>query len=228
MNARYLVVPCLLGASLYASAYSTSFEPPTWTNGQSLAGTDGWDAFSDPEFKITNERARTGTQSVVLDTAPLVGSRWAWPNQPITSGLVVAKVWVYCESDPTHTVYSQFGLDAYSAAVSRIGTLRIKSNGDAVFGSSTVSTYALGLAADTWHELKLEMDLGTKIVKGFVNGNLVDSKSFTPSDFNDADLVGSATGFERGFYDDYEVVPEPATMAVLGIGVAALIRRRRR
>jgi hypothetical protein len=27
---------------------------------------------------------------------------------------------------------------------------------------------------------------------------------------------------------DYDAVPEPATMAVLGLGVAALIRRRRK
>ena len=36
------------------------------------------------------------------------------------------------------------------------------------------------------------------------------------------------TGANSFVYDDLSAVPEPATMAILGLGAAALIRRRRR
>lgn len=116
--------------------------------------------------------------------------------------------------------------------------------GGMTFTSDTEATTA-GL--DLW-TFPLDMGGNTLTLQGFKDGNLVDSVSYTfgnsftvlhrrldlPTDTYDTfKLVSSGPSVMGDSFIDVDnvtvaAVPEPATLAALGLGVAALLKRRRR
>lgn len=80
-----------------------------------------------------------------------------------------------------------------------------------------------------WHEFKIVLEGAN--ASYYVDGIL--SRTVTRGVLGTIDSVILGSGLsstnQPAFYDDFkvEVVPEPATLAALGIGAAALIRRRR-
>ncbi|MBS1706846.1 MAG: PEP-CTERM sorting domain-containing protein [Armatimonadetes bacterium] len=233
MNIKTIAVLAAGLAAMSANAVvlvNEGFESPTWTLGQDIAGLNGFDAASDTGYTIDNTHAKSGTQSAMFDTAPAAGSNWAWKNTLVTSGIVSAKASVYIESISGATIFSYFGLDLYSSSVSRLALLQVKADGTVWFGNATLTQ--VGTAGlNQWNDLEVRANLTTKVATAYVNGSAVGSGvSFTATNFNDADMVSRATGFERGWYDDYkiETVPEPMTISAMALGLAAIARKRRK
>lgn len=209
-----------------------------------------WDAAGDNSFVISNSRAHSGTQSVFVDmnSASWVGSttaggRWNWSDftydSAATSNKIVSTdVWVYIAAV---TGDSTIGLDAYDAAVNRLGSVLL----DATDGSSYLidgsDTIAAGTAVanlNAWNHLNLTFNFSTLVVSAQLNGvdiGVSGAMDPTLTTLNDVDLYAAKNpgSTSQGLYfDDYSVqsspVPEPASMTGLSLGALALLRRRRR
>lgn len=81
-----------------------------------------------------------------------------------------------------------------------------------------------------WHKFKVEVTSGGTAANFYVDGIL--SRTITGLTVRNYDSVTlgfgtSSTSNGNSWYDDVSVTPEPATMALLGLGALPLIRRRR-
>lgn len=150
-----------------------------------------------------------------------------------------------------------YSIDVYSPAA-RTTRFGLGTDGTSIFGYvtarfNTVTSqfdptaavtnvrFSNALAADTLFDFRAVMDYGTKTMDLFFGGTSVTGGSTIPfadltatalldADFQVSSVAGAT---DRGFMDNYRVstaspVPEPATMAILGVGAAALLRRRRK
>lgn len=236
----------LIAAALAAAAVSqaqvlaqTSFETAEGYTVGDLSGQQGFIVDGDG-YEVSADRAKTGSQSVKFDSEPQVGSNWAWQDLGVTPGsggvapVVKSSVWVFIAppATSTNTATSSFGLDAYDFSVSRVATMRIRSDGTlaTAVGTGSLTITNIGIVRDQWYLLEMDLDYTTKTASFRVDGVARGSGSFTNTTLGDVDLVANATGFDIGYYDDLQIeaVPEPATIAALGAGLVALARRRRR
>lgn len=244
----------LSAASQAVVLYSTSFEGSEGFAPGNIAGQSGWDPGSDVDTSVVNTTARTGTQSILIDTdAPgwPSGSGWSWINitpnynaaaRPIHEKVLRTSAYFFIESGVNDLgAVRRFGFDAYSPAT-RIAFARVRSDTGQVellsgVAGSTVQTSVATFARNTWIELALELDYINNVARAYVDG--VDSGLSAAIDgtstVNDVDLYANesvpAGGLSqgRGFVDDYkiEAVPEPATLSAIGLGLLMLRKRRR-
>jgi len=88
---------------------------------------------------------------------------------------------------------------------------------------------SLPLIKDQWVQLKFVIDLDGNTVDEYYDGALLSSHQW---DDNNHGTLGAIDLFANGaspiYYDNITLVPEPATLALLGIGGLALLRRRRK
>lgn len=183
-------------------------------------------------WKINNNHFVSAGKSVHVTGS---SGTWAWPNGAPT--VFAGDIWiasVKVRVDSTAPVSNRSGLDVWGA--SNLGGLAIRSDGTvATSTTGTWSTVAgFTAASNTWHEVKLVMaytSATTGTMQRYLNGVAVGTPTVLSSAFTDADLYASTGGaLSRNVnFDDYklEVVPEPATMAALGLGLATVARRRK-
>jgi hypothetical protein len=139
-----------------------------------------------------------------------------------------------------------FGVEGYDAfnptAVKLIGSLTVDSTtGDVLvqdedgFFAETGEVVPFG----QWNRFLLEMDYATQMYTAYVNGAPVATSPFVDPGilgFTDAPLAAlAATGATIGtaagtaYFDNYsiEIVPEPGSLALVGLVSLGLLRRRR-
>jgi hypothetical protein len=217
-QAQYVVGNTIVGVLLTSQ--------PTIPWALSSATTTGW--------KTNNNRALSGTKSVhVTGTA----GTWAWPNgsPTISAGEIwTASVNVFV-GQAGNGATQRFGLDIWGNT-NMDGGLAVRADGSVWkrSGAAWGQALAAGTApAGQWHNIKLEMTYATATtgtVKSFLNGNQVGGSVAITEAFSDVDMyAGLRTAGTDASFDNYklEVVPEPATMAALGLGLAAMARRRK-
>jgi hypothetical protein len=242
----------LLAGIANAQLYSTSFETSQgYTSGVSAAGIDGWAAGSGSGSGQTasTDYASAGTQSLkfTYTGGTFASVRHALPTFGANAVTISSDIYVPSGNGADRL----FGLYLSSSATGTLGStvlgLSIGSNGavragktwSATYGAATIGTAATGSFADRWLNISLTFDpatfVGTTTISGFGAGQSAITSSFTavtaPLNINvDADYLTSASAAGTAYFDNLSVsaVPEPASMAALGLGVAALLRKKRK
>ena len=228
----------LAGSASAQTIYdSAGFESPRFN----LGTLEGQDPVNGPWVSdavtstgvVTNAVARSGSQSVRLDRAPNDDSRWliAKPIVGLRDLLVIEADLRTAFSDVSENAYGPiFALEAYDA-FNNVGS-DIKLAGmvgmDAATGELLYQDEGTGfltatgdiLDADTWYNLRLELDYSTDTYSIFLNGVRKATVGFVDSgidDFTDADLAAlagagdaesrAATG--TGWFDNFSIKVGP-------------------
>lgn len=236
----------LATASQAAVLFSDNFE--SYAVGSSLSDSTNYNASSDAEFTVVAGGV-TG-QGVTISTPPLAGNYYAWHDLNFTptaaDSVIRGSVDVKSNGfipNAGGTTTSFYGTGFYNPAGSAFALFQVQAATAAAgasyrllaAGDTTYTTGSLTLPIGTTVNLAIQLDTVANTASYYLNNTLITSRPYTLSDavIGDLDLVASATGYDDGVFDNYRVetvtaVPEPATMAALGLGAAALLRRRRK
>lgn len=232
-----------LGVVLVSGAFADVLFNTSFESGEGFApgGLDTQnDWISGPNYQVVSGVARTGSQSVRWSGT---GGGHAWPDIPggySGANPLRSSVWIMMPSagsDPERV----FGLRYWSASagfagvtLGSDGTVRAGTTYSSLWGSSGIQT-VISNPTDRWIEVGISYTPNDSSATVMADGQFF-SFAVTPQGsvldvdfFSDWDAVNVNT---TGYWDDYfvttDAVPEPATLAALGIGLAAVIRRRRR
>lgn len=224
----------LFGLALIASlapAQTFGFEASEGFAAGALQGQNGWNASA--HYSIVNNFARTGTQSVLANGSS--GTHFSWVDliaaPGYASGSFSASTWMHIGAN---TVADRVqGLQAWGNAGG--WSIGLKSNGEVIGGFGSLwSRPVIGTVANPtqrWVNLTLTFDVGAGTAVATVDGQSFNLTGTGLTSFTDMDLISDYinTGTSSGFvhFDDFEVVPEPATMTVLALGALAALRRRK-
>lgn len=214
-----------------ASALSFGFESSEGFTVGALDGQNGWNAV--PHYSVVNDFARTGTQSVLANGDN--GTHYAWvdliESPGFTSGSFSGSTWMHIGANTVDDRVQ--GIQAWGNA--RGWTVGLKRNGDIVGGFGNLyQAPVLGTVVNPsqrWINIRLSFDIGAGTAIATVDGQTFNLTGAGLTSFTDMDLVSdyvssfASAGFVH--FDDFEVVPEPATMTVLALGALAALRRRK-
>lgn len=245
---RFVALVVFFGSvatSQAAFVFNETFE--SMTVGSNLQGNissgQTWQVDAGTEFKIGNNRSSGGgTKSVRVDSQ--AASTWGWVNlpSPFSGGvnpLLKSSVDIWMDAGVSGA--TTYGLNLYGGAggTTRIGGVRAYGSGtrvDVFDGTSWV--IAAGATAPPGQWFNVGMDaVYTSPTSGtlryYINGLQVGTDQSISLAAHGVRLYQFATVFpltSAANFDNYrvETVPEPGTIAALGLGLLASVRRKRR
>ena len=235
---------------------SGGFEAPRFTPGE-LSGQDivfgGWARDGIGTATVQSATVRDGAQAVQLNRPASASGDTRYgvlklvnPIPPLDTIRVSWDMNVTQTQGNGVTFGPFFGVEGYDAFtdIKLIGSLGVDSTtGDVLIqqtGTGAFVETTADVAFGQWNRFVLEMDYGTDTYTAYVNGVAVGSQPFVDDGvvaFTDAPLAALAAGGSpadlaaagTAFYDNYtiEIVPEPSTVAIIGLASLAVLRRRR-
>lgn len=246
---------CAVGAQAVVIYDSNGFESPTFVGsaaGTNLSGQNGWlnaTSASGTTAHVLNAPDSGvspcgGSQMVRLRSTTAGSTRWMWPD--ISAGVASAVANGQNVISMTSCFYVRSGggfdavsgIQAYDAAVNYLAGIEVNTSGGVALTNGSVSYTFSGLSLDTWHTMRLDVDHGANVARGWIDSF---SLGTVPLELlegltTDFDLVivggtgASTANPARTYFDDYKVqaVPEPSAVVALSAGVLCLARRRRK
>jgi len=242
MERKLLVAALLLGVCLVvpntASAWSDGFE--AYNLGSVIAGQGGWEGWagnsSSAQEYIVSTPVHTGEKSLEVSgpeadvVQPFAYDSGTWELsgwQYIPSSQEAGNTYyILMNSYPTGLHWAsqlKFNLDP-NAGSSGTGTV-IEDHFQKAEGSVQNT---LDIIRDQWIEIKHTIDLDNDWVTITYGGQLLakdEWKAGGTATLAALDLYGQSGTV---YYDDFNLTPEPTTLALVGIGGLMMIRRRRR
>lgn len=240
-------LPCLalVGSSAGATILrDDSFD--LYTTG-ALAGQQGWIVNAEPQEAYQIGAGQTG-QGIVVDSGGLFASGWAHPmleyvpvpELPVIRAEVSLVAGTFSPS-PGGNTSSRFGLEIWNADDVPIARLAMRFTTPG--SSQALLAYSVSggdyteipfvAPAGTWRRFRIDLNTVQNTATFFVDDVPVlgNSLSYAVPDtlIKQVDLSSEPTGWDIGRFDNYKIsaVPEPASLLVLGLGIASLRRRRR-
>jgi len=240
---RTLLVCLSLVLSYLASALdflNTSFEAAEGFTTGALDSQNGWNALGG--FSVVDTIAKSGTQSVEWDGSD--GAWFAWASIPGGySGAEEVTGSVSIFLDPASaTVDRVYGLALWNdfdlvvgITLCSDGTIRGGPTTSDLWDGSGIGTYSSS-AIGAWIDISLAYIPGETTAMAKVGNNSFALDATPASNLTDFDLysdyVDDFDSSSIAYYDNYRVgtpnpVPEPVSMAVLGVGLLVLSRRKK-
>ncbi len=226
---NYVVILAVVGMSSFVSASMFAEDFESYAAGSDLHGQNGWKGWDNVPgagAPVSNAIAFSGSNSVEI-----IGSSDLVHEFAFTGGILELSAMQYITGNATGSSYfilmnryNDGGPYAWSAQLNcdmNAGQI-ISDNGG---GAS------LPIVRDQWVQLKFVIDLDNNSVSEYYNGSLLSTHGwYDPGDVNAGanlqaiDLYGN--GASSVYYDNINIVPEPMTLSLLGLGGLALLRKR--
>lgn len=240
-NPRFISALAALaaGAALTTSAgaaviFNETFEGYTLGNAN---GQGGWVDFGGAQLtNVVDTIANGGSQSIQFTTTPGYGSDSTFDmTSPITSGQGVLSFDVYHPATNDGKLLMFFSRGATLTGGFEQGVF-LTSNGTAGTFGADKSAMSTPLLTDQWVSVNISFDLdaNTSVVTyggtEIYNGVWV-AEGVLPSQYQGIDIWADGGTSVGAFNIDnlrLDAVPEPSSIALLGLGVGGLFFRRRR
>lgn len=239
---KTLLITAALVAAVSAHAvdiFNVNFEAAQGYSLGQLDGQNGWNA----DTRFTVATGPTGGQALQFNGD---NSGGGWLDIPggytDTTKTLWAVIDVYLDSTTANNDrwygMTMFGSnDIYGITLNSDGQVSAGNFLDPIIGGNIVGTVAN--PTNRWIKLGLGYDLNSTTLKLYFDGqtSAVNGLSFTSNAITDADFITLSgqdpNSTSMAYFDNYYVgnaapVPEPASIAALGLGALALIRKKRK
>ena len=230
-NFACLALAAALATGASAQQWSDNFD--SYANGQQLHGMNGWKGWDNSAAAgalVSNAQSASAPNSVNINGGSDLVHQYAGNN----SGQWVFSGDLYVPGNFTGqsyfillNTYNDSGPYNWSTQVVFDGPLNQVVN-------TGVSGGTLPLIRDQWVPFRVDIDLGGNTQAFFYNntqlyaGAWLGEVSSTGGVLNVGAVDLFANGASAVYYDNLALVPEPMTLAVLGLGALGVLRRRRK
>lgn len=230
--------------------FHTGFETAEGYTVGALDGQEGWLADDTTGTRVATSMngvdPSSGSQMVAYDSGTLAGEvfySWVdlttlWANRPANQNQLAVSVDVYIPAATENVFDIGLTIWGFDTAYSYLGEVDLSTDIDAVrlYDANAASTDSTtGFLRGQWNRLGFVADWDTGVLSAILNGTTVaETTTFDNAGAPLADVDLSVFSLNESavntvFFDNYtvEAVPEPATLAALAVGGAALLRRRK-
>lgn len=197
---KFLLPVLLLGSiSLSAQNQTISFETNEGYELGSVLGQNSWEAYGyiyDEYANVINHSASVGTQAVEVETNDEVQGNWGGLIYELPQSnkfIISADIKLTGDFGSDYDLLSLYSI--IGGEYEYISGFYFVYDGETSFGSETNSTSPIVWEADTWYNLKSDVDFTTREIKLYVNNSLVNTIAI-PAGINAID----ETNFE---FDNY-------------------------
>jgi len=218
-----------MAPAMALAQWSDGFE--AYGDGQLLhnvGGWTGWDDLMGASGTATSAQAHSGNQSILA--GPSADAIHPFSGE-FTSGQWSLSAWMLMFRND-HVADTFFIVNnEYSHGGPYTWTIELQ------FDTATQRVLddfrtenAVNIAYDRWAEIRIDFDLDTDAQSTWYDGQLVSTGTMT-RDPSDPRVIANIDLFSTGatsYYDDFNIVPAPSALALLGLGGIGFAGRRRR